>query len=285
MASKRAPSARLRRFAVRMRKLRIEAKISQETAAAAAGVDPSSIWRIETAGSRPRRKVAQDLLTCYGITDPEAQAPIIALLKKPGDLGWLMPLSDDLPEDYQAFIEFESEASNFLEYGAILIPGLMQTPAYTGLVVRSMVREADDEYVTRRVEVRRHRQEVLTRDDNPLRLWAVLDEGAIRRTLGDPKTHREQLLHLLQLAERPNITIQVAALTASGHPGLLAPFTVMDFPEPDLPLVYSENSSGGLLVEDGAEVARHRTAFHVIAAQALGSTESLRMIRNVAEAL
>lgn len=282
MAARKAPTARLRRLGATLKALRTAAGLTQDAAAERVDVDPSSIWRIEAAQNRPHKRTIKDLLTLYGKTTPEEQAPYLELLNRGEDIGWLVPLGEGLSEIYQTFISFEAEAADIAEFETVLIPGLLQTEDHARSILRELLPGATEEYIERRIKVRLHRQKRVT--DGSLGLWAVMDEGVIRRTIGGAAVHRAQLAHLLKMGECPNVTLQVVPFSAGEHPGLPGPFLLMNFPDQAAPLAYTENATGGLLIEAEGDVERYRTSFHRIAAVALGPKDTIRMIKELAEA-
>ena len=116
-----------------------------------------------------------------------------------------------------------------------------------------------------------------------LAIWTILDEAAIWRQVGGAAVLREQLQRLVTAAESPNITLQVIPFSTGAHPGMPGSFIVMDFPEPDPPIIYTENSGGGLFLEGDADVRRYRTSFQRLAAQALSPDDTMAMITEAAE--
>jgi len=153
-----------------------------------------------------------------------------------------------------------------------------------GLIIRRGTAELTEEQIARRVEFRTSRRAVLTRDPDPLRLWVVLDEAALRRVVGSRAIMRDQLTHLADAAEHAKITLQVLPFGHGAHPGMQGPFTILDFPWPTDPgVVYIEHRSGAFYLEDPAEIKAHTIAFEHLCAHALRPDESVTMIRNVAK--
>lgn len=118
------------------------------------------------------------------------------------------------------------------------------------------------------------RQRALTRD-NPLSLDVVLDEAAVLRTIGGAEIMREQLAHLVTIAARPNVTLQVLPLAAGARPATTGEFTVLSFPDLIAPdVVYLENMTSDLYVEQEAEVYRYGLAFGRLRGLALTAGKS-----------
>jgi hypothetical protein len=139
--------------------------------------------------------------------------------------------------------------------------------------------ELTDDEIEQRTEVRTMRQQLLTADTDPLRLVAVLDEAVLHRQTGGPQIMKAQLEFLVELARLPKVTLQVVPFSKGAHPGVLGPFTILEFPEPEDPAAgYSENIAGELLLEEPEEVARYTLAFQRLGMVALGPDDSVDMI-------
>jgi transcriptional regulator with XRE-family HTH domain len=283
MPARKPPTVRLRRLGGELKRLRTAAGLTRETVAERTRLDTSSIYRIEAARNRPQRRTVLTLLDLYGVTEPTDQAQYIEMLAKSNELNWLLTFEDVLPESYQTFINFEAEADRLEAYEGQFMPGLLQTEAYARAVIQGLMPEATAEDIERRVEVRARRQAALEKS-RPVGLWAILDEGVIRRTVGGDNVHQEQLRHLLDAVRKPNITLQVVPFGAGAHPGMPGAFVVMAFPDPDPPLVYTENAGGGLFLEGDLDVQRYRASFQRLAAQALSPKDAMHMIKQAASA-
>lgn len=145
-------------------------------------------------------------------------------------------------------------------------------------MIRSGPRELDRDEVERLVEVRVARQQILARDDRP-RLWAVVDEAAIRRAVGGRDVMRGQLRHLIESAEHGKTTIQVVPFSAGAHAGTTGPFVILDFPEPTDPaVVYAETLAGDIYLEEHEDVSRYTLAFDRLLAAALHPDDSVHLI-------
>lgn len=185
---------------------------------------------------------------------------------------------DVLPNPYEVYIGLEAGAASIRNFEPIVIPGLLQTADYARAMIRSGPRELDRDEVERLVEVRVARQEILARDDRP-RLWAVVDEAAVRRAVGGPDVMRGQLRHLIDSAEHGKTTIQVVPFSAGAHAGTTGPFVILDFPEPTDPaVVYVETLAGDIYLEEHADVSRYTLAFDRLLAAALHPDDSVHLI-------
>lgn len=276
------PTVRLRRLSAELKRLRSAAAMTREQVEEQTGITVGTLYRVEMAKARPQKRTLLTLLDLYGMSDPEERTALTELARNAGQLGWLQRYEPDLPEDYQQYITFESEASRLYNYESLYVPGLLQTEAYARAVIRGVLPEKSNEEIEQRVEVRLRRQAALAKE-TPVGLWAVVDEAAVRRVVGGTQVQREQLRHLAEAAESPTITIQVVTYAAGAHPGMSGPFLVMEFPDPDPALIYTENASGGLFLEAEPEVQRYRATFQRLTAQALSPDDSVNAIRKAAE--
>ncbi|MEV1289390.1 helix-turn-helix transcriptional regulator [Micromonospora sp. NPDC049679] len=277
-ARRQPPTVRLRRLAGELRGLRSAAGLTREEVSAQTGINVATLYRIETAKVRPQKRTLIALLDKYGVTDEDRRSELVALSRQAAQLGWLQPYESELPEQYMTYISFEAEARSVRNYEGLFVPGLLQTEAYARAVITGVLPLAGQQQIQDRVDVRVQRQASLRRK-TPLRLWAVLDEAALHRTVGGPGVMKEQLEQLIRAAEEPHVTLQVIPFEAGAHPGMPGSFVVMDFPDPaDPDLVYTDSMAGDLFLERDADVRRYAMIFQHLQAAARSPADSLTMI-------
>ena len=268
---------RARQLAAELRRLRDAATLTGEEAAARLGWSPSKISRIETGQTAASPADLRRLLDLYDVTGT-ARERLEVLGQSAGQRGWWDAYADTLGPEYTALIALEAEAESVRWYSPMLVPGLLQTEAYAREVVRSGLLIAPPGEIERRVQVKMTRQRALTKDGPP-QLSVVLDEAAVLRQVGSPEVVREQLAHLITMAGRPNIMIQVLPLAVGAHPATTGEFTILGFPELVAPdVVYLENMTSDLYVEREGEVYRYTLAFDRLRGLALGPDESAALI-------
>lgn len=271
------PTVRLRRLAAELRRLRAAGDLSREDVEEKTGVNVATLYRIETARTRPQKRTLLALVQLYG-ADAEQRDHLLALSKEAIRQGWLRPYHSDLPEEYTAYISFEDEAQALRNYESLFLPGLLQTEAYADAVIRGVLPSATDDEVQSRVQARVERQAVLTKDA-PLKLWAVVDEAALHRIIGGVDVMVEQLDALTKAVKASNITFQVIPFRAGAHPGMPGQFILMEFVDPmDTDLIYIDSMAGDLFLESEADVSRYRSVFDNLAAVALSPNESAALI-------
>jgi transcriptional regulator with XRE-family HTH domain len=239
------PTVRLRRLAAELRRLRSAAQLSRENVEEQTGVNEGTLYRLETARARPQRRTLMALLDLYG-ADEALRADLLAIARGADDQGWLRPYHADLAEEYTAYISFEAEARSVRNYESLYIPGLLQTEDYARAVIAGTLPMATQTQVDQRVQARMERRQLLDRDD-PVELWAVFDEAAIRRLVGGREVMHAQVTHLIEAGRKPNVTVQVIPFEAGAHPGMPGSFIHLDFKDPlDPELVYVDTMAGDL---------------------------------------
>ncbi|MEU6021117.1 helix-turn-helix transcriptional regulator [Micromonospora sp. NPDC047134] len=284
-ARRQPPTVRLRRLAAELRSLRTAAGLTRDEVSEQTGINPATLYRIETAKVRPQRRTLMAMLDKYGVTDEDKRRELIALSRQAAQLGWLQAYESELPELYTTYISFEAEARSVRNYESLFVPGLLQTENYACAVIRGVLPLATDADVQARVEARMQRQESL-RKTEPLRLWAILDEAVLHRLTGGPAVMAEQLDALVTAAGQPHVTLQVIPFTTGAHAGMPGSFVVMDFPDPaDPALVYVDSMAGDLFLEREADVRRYTSTFEHLRATALDPTSSIKLIQEHAAAI
>jgi len=263
-------------LAAELRRLRRGADLSREDVSERTGINAATLYRIETARARPQMRTLNALLNLYE-ADQEQREYLTILCREAGKQGWLRPYHSDLPEEYTAYISFEAEAAGVRNYESLFIPGLLQTEDYARAVIRGGLPMASDQEIEDRVRARIERQQVLSKD-MPLKLWAIVDEAALRRVVGGAQVMRDQLAHLADAVKAPNITFQVIPFDAGAHPGMPGAFVLMDFSDPmDTDLIYIDSMAGDLFLEADVDVRRYSLIFDNLRAVALSPDASVTL--------
>jgi hypothetical protein len=150
-------------------------------------------------------------------------------------------------------------------------------------MIRAARPDIDEPEIERRVRVRTGRQSLLTQDD-PIRVWVVLDEAVLRRPVGGAAVMREQLDHLVMVAELPNVTLQVLPFAAGAHAGMDGTFAVLLYEESaNQNFVFASNAAGGLFLEKDDELDRYAFIFDQLRSSALRPDDSIAMIASLAK--
>ncbi|MCO8273584.1 helix-turn-helix transcriptional regulator [Actinoplanes sp. TRM 88003] len=242
------------------------------------GISEGALFKLEKGLTRPQRRTLRSLLDLYGVQDQVRRDEMEAVLRHSDEIGWLQHYEGDLTAAYKTLISFEAEATRESVFELAFIPGLLQTERYARTIIDALLPEAENDILQQHVEVRMKRQE-----SNPA-IWAILDEGVLRRGVGGNDIMLEQFEHLLAAVGRPSVTLQVMPFSAGAHFGMPGSFVILEFADPDPAIVCTENPGGSLLLEREIEVARYRNNFQRLAAQALSPADTIRKIKEAAEA-
>lgn len=286
MATHRAkpPTVRLRRLAAELRRLRASVGLSREQVEDQTGVNEGTLYRIETARARPQRRTLVALLDLYNVGEP-LRTDLIELSRSADGQGWSRPYQWQLPGEYAVYISFETEARAVHNYESLFVPGLLQTPEYGRAMIHGVLPSATEHEIDERVQARIERQKLLDGPE-PLQLWAVVDEAAVRRVVGGPQVMAAQLDHVLCMMQRPNVTVQVIPFDAGAHPGMPGSFIFLEFrDEGDPELVYVDAQAGDMFLESEDDLRRYRTMFDHLRAAALSPARSAELITAVKEGL
>lgn len=233
-----------------LRRLRERAGVTRPEAGWAIRSSESKISRIELGRVGFKVRDVEDLLTLYSVTDAEERERLVQLARDANSRGWWHRYHDVTPDWFDAYLGLEAAADLIRTYEVQFVPGLLQTPEYTRAVgALTSGAERSTEELDRVVALRRSRQAVLERE-HPLRLWAVIEESALRRPIGGPHVLRDQLTALIEAVHRPNVTVQIVPLSAAGHAATAGAFSVLRFPQADLPdVVYLEHLTSALYLD------------------------------------
>ncbi len=273
---------RSRRVAGELRRLRARSGHSCATVGAALGISASKISRIETGRIGLQADEVAALLGFYQVAKP-AREDLLELLRRAAEPGWWQVQGSRLPELWQELIDFERSATAIVNYEPLLIPGLLQTADYAGALIAAANPALSEDEVETRVAARTTRQALLGRP-RPPRLLALVEEGVLRRVVGDPGLMRRQVRHLEDAATRSNVTVQVVPTAAGAHPGLGGPFVILEF-DGDPTLVYLENRRGSAILEEDDDIAEATMALRHLQRIALSSDDSLALLAEVAREL
>lgn len=268
-----------------LRRLREKCGISREAAGDRIRASHAKISRLELGrvGYKPRD--VADLLTLYGVVDEREREDFLVLARQANNPGWWHQYNDVLPSWFEMHVGLEEAASVIRTYEVQFVPGLLQTADYARAVVALGNPRASAREIERRVDLRIARQRLLNRTDPP-KLWAVVDEAALRRPLGGRQVMRAQVERLIEAAEHPDITLQVAPFKIGGLAAAGGPVTILRFSEPDLPdIVYLEQLTSALYLDKREEVDNYMAVMDRLCVEAEPRTNTIPFLRQVLEEL
>jgi transcriptional regulator with XRE-family HTH domain len=251
-----------------LRRLRTEAGISREEAGEAIRASEWKIHRLENGQVGFKDRDVGDLLRLYGVTDPDDIAGFLEFAREANEPGWWQRYGDLLPKWFKAYVDLESAATLIRTYEGQLVPGLLQTEDYMRAVIGGANLDESPEEAERRVALRIARQTLLIQPDGP-RLWAVIDEAALRRPVGGPEVLRGQLERLLEASKLPNVTLQILPFGAGAHPGMVGAFSILRFADVELPdVVYVEHLTNAQYLDRRDDVNRYLHVMNSISMRA-----------------
>ncbi|MEW2633040.1 helix-turn-helix transcriptional regulator [Streptomyces sp. NPDC048389] len=262
----------------KLRELRVSAGLDPADVDTRLGFSRSKTSRIELGRHGCKPADAMALLDLYGVQAPEQIAEFMRLVSQSRQSDWWRSFGDVLSDFFEPLVALEGAAATIRTYEPFYVPGLLQTPAYTDAVVRSGPGQLLMHDVQRRVELRQERQRQLDQPDAP-RLWAVIDESVLMRSVGGTQVMREQLLHLVAMMQRPRVTLQVAPLEVTASVGVGTGVTYLRFALGDLKdVVYIEHLTGSTFSQKPQAVEQYRDMLDRLGACALTPKQSVELI-------
>jgi len=275
------PTVPRRLLGAQLRRLREDQGITLEDAGEVIRASGSKMSRMETGRVGFKDRDVADLLTFYEVTDEQQRAALRELARSASAHGWWYDYSDVLPAWFEAYVGLEEAATSIRTYEIQFVPGLLQTQDYARAVTLLGHQGAPAAEIEQRVALRMARQALLT-EPGPLHLWAVLDEAVLRRPAGRPGVMRRQLQHLLEAADRPNVTIQVIPFTAGAHAAAGGPFSIMRFAERDLPdVVYLEQLTSALYLDKRETVDHYMAVMERLCLEATPAASTAKVINAI----
>jgi transcriptional regulator with XRE-family HTH domain len=267
-----------------LRRAREAADRTQEEAAEHVGAKLSKISRLELGQTRVTGAEVKMLLEYYG-SDPEQVDAVFALSRNANQRGrWEGPRAV-LPEWFRMYVDLESGAEHIRQVGSEIIPGILQAEPYIRALHTKWPHRLNDEPADDWVETRRERQRIL--DEGSTTFSFVLSESCLYREVGGSDVMEPQLDHLVKVAQRPNVQLQIFPYNmADNHLPISFRFTLLTIGAAGiaspLDLVYVENYEGARYLDDKEVVRDYRDLWGGLTAAALSPGESVELIREVA---
>jgi transcriptional regulator with XRE-family HTH domain len=278
-----SPVVQRRRLRTELRKARQDAGLTQEQVADAMDWSLSKVIRIEAGSVGISTNDLKALIRCYRPDDPDMTSELVTLARAARERSWWSVYRDLAPPGLVQLIGYEAASFIVRNFETLLVPGLLQTEEYARAVIGTLEEGAAADRVRTLVEIRMRRQEQLDREDPPL-LFFILDEAVVRRLMGGRDVMCRQLRHLIEMARKPNVTIQIVPFSASTHPGLRGPFVIVEFPDPgDDDVLFLEALFGELVSrDDPEEVSTYLVLFEQLRKLSLGPSDSVAYLEKVA---
>jgi transcriptional regulator with XRE-family HTH domain len=281
VASSVNPTVRRRRLGQELRRLRELKGMTAEEVAERLLVSQSKISRLENGRRSISQRDVRDLCGVYEVEDHRIVDSLMQMAKDSRQQGWWHSFGD-IP--YSVYIGLETDAASLRVYDPQVVPGLLQTRPYAEALIAGALPETASADIDKRVQVRLRRQERISAPENPLRLWTVLDEAALRRVVGNRSLMRDQLEHLVEQSQLPHVTVQVIPFDMGAHPGLNGQYAILEFPDAaDSSVVYIEGVTSDLYLEKANDVQKYSVMYEHLRAQALNVEQSRQFIADIAK--
>jgi transcriptional regulator with XRE-family HTH domain len=260
-----------------LRRLREAKRITLEEAGNVIRASHSKMSRLESGRVAFKDRDIVDLFIHYGVTDQAQIQTLRGVAIRANSRGWWHDYSDVLPPWFEEYISLEEAAVQISGYEVQFVPGLLQTEDYARAV--TLLAYSNPKEISRRVSLRMARQARLFGDD-PVSLGMVLDEAALSRPIGGPSVMRAQLKHLIEMAQRPHVTVQVLPFNAGGHASAGGPFSVLHFAESDLSdVVYLEQLSTAQYLEKPDMVREYQAMIKRLRLEAATPADTLTWLQ------
>jgi transcriptional regulator with XRE-family HTH domain len=269
-----SPTMRMRQLGMELQRLRVAAGKSQQEAAAFIDVTDTAVSKMENGARRVGVAYVKALCQLYD-ADPALAALLERLARESRERGWWADYGGSVPHWFSDFLGMETVASEVWTYESEPFPGLLQAEEY----VRAVVSTRTD--AERFIKLRASRQKRLF-DENPLILRAVLNEAVLCRVVGGPDVMRSQIRHMIEMAQLPNVTVQVLPFSVGFHPAMTGSFTALRFPEtPVMNTVYVQIKGGAIYVEKPPDVDRYTASFERLTELALDEQETIEFLQRM----
>jgi transcriptional regulator with XRE-family HTH domain len=254
------PTVRRMQLGARLRSLRLAKGVTRDQAGYAIRGSESKISRMELGRVAFKERDVTDLLRLYGVDDDEEHERLLELTREANSPGWWHAYGDVLTSWFQNYLDLEQSAELIRTYEVQFVPGLLQTDAYARAVIMLGHGTAAADEIDRRAKLRMARKQLLDRPEPP-RLWAVIDEAVLRRQIGGRSVLREQIAYLIEMTSVPQVRLQVIPFASGGHAAAGGAFSILRFPNAEVPdVVYIEHLTSGLYLDKRDDVDHYAAA-------------------------
>jgi transcriptional regulator with XRE-family HTH domain len=284
MAQPHRPTARRIALGHELRELRKAAGLSIEEAARGMSFSDTKLQRVET-GLQDLRSAGElrKLLSRYGVTEDGDIERLVATQRDAASQEWWTDHSGYMSSGMPRFLGIEAAAQEIRAYHPLLVFGLLHTEDYARIRLEQgkPIDETTTEFVEHNVQMRMKRKEALTRDEDPLRLWVILNEPALRYVLGDADVMREQYEEIMRLASLENVTVQILPQTMRGYL-IVHDFMILDLGGRMPATVQVDTAFGTAAIADKPkEVGRFSRRFEALSRSALPPEETPKFLHQL----
>ena len=275
------PMIQRRRLGKALKRARDQAGTTQEEAAAVIDAAASKISRLELGQSGIKLTDLTLLLDFYGVTGEQTEW-MRDLARAGRQRGRWSGFRNVVPDWFRAYVDLETDASEIRWYQPEVVPGILQTEAYIHAMNTTAHPRVTDDEMNRHVKVRLERQAILDQLDTTLHF--ILSESALRRNIGDATIMHQQLIHLAELAERPNVELQVLPFDAQTFGAAWVGFIILRFDhDATSDVIYLETYTDADYLDAPDAVQAYSSLWSRLSAAAMGQVESRNLIIRLAD--
>lgn len=281
------PVVTRRRLGGELKRLREGAGLKLEDVARKLECSQSKISRLENGKGVPRWRDVRDMLQVYGVPEGEERERLLEWARTGQAKMWWQSYADIIPSGTLTYVELEWDATRIDAFEAHIVHGLLQTRDYARSVLETAwggaysARDYD-----RLTEVRMSRQDALT-SDHGLYFRCVLDESTLYRMVGSPETQKDQIEHLIGIAEARHVEVRVIPFVAGLVPNSRESFAHLRF-EAGMGdgVVYIERpGNASEYLSDPEDVRVHRERLAVLVEASLSEGESVHLMERALDRL
>ncbi|MCP2339631.1 DUF5753 domain-containing protein [Actinomadura rupiterrae] len=275
------PTIRRIMLGAHLRRLRERRRLTREEAGYTIRATASKISRMELGRVGFKERDVDDLLSLYGVADPDERGHLLNLAREASSPGWWHRYGDVLPSWFETYLGLEEAASIVRTYDIQFVPELLQSEDYARTVVRMGQEDVPEDEVERRVRLRMTRRARLGEPNGPT-LWAIVEEAALRRPVGGRRIMLDQIRFLAEVADMPNVTLQIVPFALGARIPVNTPFTILRFGEPDVPdVVYLEQLTSALYLDKPSDLDAYGRVMNNISLSALPPQESVAFLKRL----
>ncbi len=284
MAPRNAPTGRQRRLAIEVRRMREQAGISIQEAAAMLGADRTMVSNIEAGRTGLSEERVRQIACHYRCPDPALVDALAAMAGSRRTRHWWDEYRGKLPDGFLDVSEIEHYATRIRTAQTVHLPGLLQIEEHARAIFGFAVPQLPRLEVELRVAHRMGRQAVLA-GKNPTPYIGIIHEAALRLEFGGQDVARQQLDHLADASQRDNVTLLVIPFSAGAFHGAGQSILYAEGPVPQLDTVQLDTAFGGQFVDAPTPLANYRSLLDLMERSALPPDESQKLIRSIAREL
>ncbi|MDR7301048.1 helix-turn-helix domain-containing protein [Haloactinomyces albus] len=272
MAGNAGKTPKARALGAELRELREDRQVSQRTLSQRVAISNASLSRYETGERVPSPEDVASIVTALG-DGGMVREHLIEMARDAAQPNWLSSGASGIHRELTTLIEFERTATSIVEVSPMIVPGLLQTADYAREIMSGMSSAELETHVT----MRAGRRDVLTRR-RPVEFEAFIVEHVLRTPIGGSDVMADQLHHMTQMAELPNVTLYVVPSGLSRwHLALEGAFIYFEFPKA-APIVNLEHYRSSAYLHDSEDVSDYSRAITTLRETAMSPTESAELI-------